>query len=438
MVLAMLLTMARAADGLYPLASLDRDTPDAELAPFADVIGDATFVGLGESLHCGGTYLEGKARLVRWLVETQGFRLVTIESPWAWGQPATRYVATGEGDASTAMRSFFLAFRDRETEAMLAWLAAWNRGHPDDPVVFHGFDVQDGVPVLVDFLRERGVAEDDLAACTAGPCEVASDDPWVRLAVDTLRVRHALDAAGRGWDYYDVRDAGMADTLLAVRELAAPGARTILLAHNGHLARDLLAWPWTPMGEHLAERLGDDYVSIGLVATELETSCQGNPVEDARYDVERAIREAAGAPAALVDLRAAPWLAESRSLGGERSVPAEQHDALIWWEEARAADNGQWEGTPGEDAEAVRYFGMTSVLTHPGPIDDDRRESLWTGYAAWLASTGWEPDGRRRTAPWNRVTWQRFRRGEYTLVLEVRHPGDERWRVWVHGAKEKG
>ncbi len=209
---------------MYLLDGLDVTTPDADLAVFEAVIGEAAVVGLGESRHCGGGYLEAKARLVRWLVETQGFRLVTIESPWVRARPATQFVAHGEGDAKAAMNSFFLAFHDRETEAMLAWLAGWNVAHPDDPVRFHGFDVQDSLPELLGVLRDAGASEPQLAACAAGPCTFDSDDPWVRLAVRGVATRRALDAArvdGRG-AYSEVRDLGMADTLLAIRGIVAP------------------------------------------------------------------------------------------------------------------------------------------------------------------------------------------------------------------------
>lgn len=220
--------------GLHPLPAIDRHATDADLASLAEVIGDAQIVGLGESLHMCGGYLEAKARIVRWLVEHQGFRLVTIESPWAWSLGAQRYVASGEGSANSAMRSYFSAFWDSESRQMMAWLRQWNVDHPDDRVEFVGFDIQDAPRQLIAELAERGVDPETLDACRSGPCTVDTDDRWILLVADLLNTRRALDQVderNRDGDRvsHEIRDAGMADALLRLRALTAPGARTVVV-----------------------------------------------------------------------------------------------------------------------------------------------------------------------------------------------------------------
>jgi hypothetical protein len=68
--------------GIYPLDGFALDLPYADLAPLAAIVGEATYVGLGESIHTADAFLAGKARITRWLVEEQGFRVIGLETPW--------------------------------------------------------------------------------------------------------------------------------------------------------------------------------------------------------------------------------------------------------------------------------------------------------------------------------------------------------------------
>jgi hypothetical protein len=84
--------------GLWGLHGADPGLGSTEdLAPLRRMIGKATVVGLGEAWHTSGGFYRMKHRIFRDLVETLGFRVFAIESHWASGEKANRYVQTCEG-----------------------------------------------------------------------------------------------------------------------------------------------------------------------------------------------------------------------------------------------------------------------------------------------------------------------------------------------------
>lgn len=139
------------------------------------------------------------------------------------------------------------------------------------------------------------------------------------------------------------RDYGMAYVFNTMRQLAFPRARTVIWAHNTHIARQSRnVFPYESMGSHLGRWLGPNYVSIALTAAEadidwLSFGCQTERFAVSPNAVERRLRDL-GEPYLLVDLdppgggptffqRGAPQV-----LGGSRAFPNEHYDALVYLE----------------------------------------------------------------------------------------------------------
>jgi erythromycin esterase-like protein len=102
----------------------------------------------------------------------------------------------------------------------------------------------------------------------------------------------------------NARDQAMAYAFGALRSLRAPKARTVVWAHNFHLAKGAIGNK-QPMGSFLAQSLGSSYVNFALAAHEMEidwinvgcgaaTSPYLDSVEDLLYALDK--------PALLVDL----------------------------------------------------------------------------------------------------------------------------------------
>ncbi|MEQ1565072.1 MAG: erythromycin esterase family protein [Myxococcota bacterium] len=285
------------APGVWALDGLDEDLPPDDLAPFFDAVGDAQFVGLGETIHTSGGYQQAKFRLVKALVEEKGFRAVGYESPWEDILAAQKYVRTCRGSSDDALQEFLWVWEDIALRDMLEWMCEWNEEHPDDPVTIWGWDNQqpwDDGPLLDAYFAESapadapalsagistclgvdrgdanglyyssdytelyltGVDEADNAACMAGLAAVVdyfdtneaalvaatSEDAlaWARVSLVGLEgwqqasVTQTTDCGAS----YEARDRANTYLLQEIHRLTIPDAKTVIWAHNAHLGFD--------------------------------------------------------------------------------------------------------------------------------------------------------------------------------------------------------
>lgn len=385
------------APGIAAVTAIDDATPDEDLRALRPIIGDARFVGLGESVHTVGTYYTAKARVFRWLVEHEGFRAFGFETPWLGAKGLAMDVAGGcpGGDAAIGASmadGLFGVWVSEESRATFRFMCDWNAAHPDDRVVFYGFDAQSPFeegPRVLDALTmllparaaelrpgiercdgttltqleyfqrfydetggRRSVALDGVAhaacldAIDAAEQALTTDRAALaaahgeRAVVEAMLAVHALRASeGEAWydasgtwsggepddeASFESRDTFMAEALVALADLEAPGARVAIWAHNTHLARhhdEVTGPPYagvTTMGTFAHDTLGDDWRPIALLAEDevvnwpgLESGSLGPQPEDA---LETSLG-ALGAPALIVDL------ARQEIVAGDAMVP---------------------------------------------------------------------------------------------------------------------
>lgn len=297
------------APGVYAVEGVDEDLPNDDLGPFFDVVGDAQFVGLGETIHTSGGYQQAKFRLTKALIEDHGFRAVGYESPWDDLLKAQDYVASCEGSSDDALSEFLWVWEDIALRDMLEWMCAWNQAHADDPVTIWGWDIQqpwDDGPRLEGFFEEAapadaealsasistclgvdrrnwqnffssadadefygGVDPEDHAACMAG---LDALDAWFDANQAALEAATSADAVAwarvsavglRGWQLeayyftldcaagYEARDVANTYVLQEIHRLTMPEARSVIWAHNAHLGYDTSAlhgWYGDPEG----------------------------------------------------------------------------------------------------------------------------------------------------------------------------------------------
>jgi erythromycin esterase-like protein len=355
-------------------------------------IGDATYIGLGESIHTSGGYYRAKHRIFRHLVEEHGVRAFAIESPWTDADRVAAYVDTCEGDPAAAVREgLFGVWASDELLDLVRWMCEWNGAHEDDRIVFYGFDVQqpfDDAPGLREWLAIvagaeataladgfstcHGVgsepqSEQTHAACLAGldalDAWIAANEEAVIAASSTEELEYArIRSIGlRSWElqmfhFYDGgvdpdlvqmlegRDRGMADVLLRMRALRSPGARVAVWAHNTHLA---MAQPSVrghyagarSMGTFLREIVGDDYAPIALIGYDVQIDWLGQGYGSIglpmAHDAVELELHALGVPYAYVDLGASGEprlveLGEEIGVQGNHLVPDEQFVGLFF------------------------------------------------------------------------------------------------------------
>ncbi|MGY0459576.1 erythromycin esterase family protein [Kitasatospora sp. cg17-2] len=314
-------------EAVMPLRTLDPTGPLDDLEWLDEAVGRARVVAIGESAHYNREFFQLRHRLLRYLVERHGFNAYAMETGFVEGRLVNDWVRGGEEQLGRVMASGMTSLMGLWTQmrAHLEWMRAHNRATAH-PVGFYGIDLPGsmvsllpGLDVVLAYLSQADPefevdpsVRETAAACaaesvfsapaaiaaygeltperrdalTAGLAELAARMTGRRLtyvrrttlaayerALVSLRVTVALDTFSREMVRGDRqgmmfnRDATIADT---VEWILRREDRIVLAAHNGHIRR----WPGavpgtaatTPMGMHLADRLGTDYLVIGTTS----------------------------------------------------------------------------------------------------------------------------------------------------------------------------
>jgi erythromycin esterase-like protein len=398
------------APGVWALDGLGEELPTHDLEPFFDAVGDARFVGLGESIHTSGGFEQAKLRLVRALVEQRGFRAVGFETPWADIAPAQEYVRTCAGSPADGLNSFLWVWQDVAVQALLEWMCAWNQEHEGDPVELWGWDTQqpwaDG-PRLEAYLAAAapslvgaastclgvdradasefnaspdvlelfyGVDPDDHEACIRGLGSVGAyfDDHEAELvaasSADELGWARVSLVSLEGWQWaayyysrdcaagYEARDVANAYVLREIQRLSLPDARSVIWAHDTHLARDMTVVGgeygdptatgrcegWEGMGTLLADALGDAYVAFAVGGYDVDIGWDSwdepivTPFDPRATEV---VLHELGAPYAFADFAAESIFDTDRyELGGRWLVPRDQFRGMFFLDTSWAMD----------------------------------------------------------------------------------------------------
>ncbi len=315
------------SEAVKPLRTLDPAGALDDLQWLDEVIGDARVVAIGESAHYNRESYQLRHRLLRYLVERHGFGAYAMESGFVEGWRVDNWVRGGEdalgqvmADGMTSLMGLWTQMRDQ-----LEWMRQHNRS-ATQPVGFYGIDLSGsnasllpGLDAVIAYLAQAepeyqvgpGIRETASAfaapsafsvpaaiasygqlapetkdALTAGLAELTARMTGRRLdylrrttagayerALHSLRLAVTLDSLARAMARGDQqammfnRDAAIADT---VDWILRREDRIVLAAHNGHIQR----WPGTlpgmppvtPMGMHLADRIGQDYLVIGTTS----------------------------------------------------------------------------------------------------------------------------------------------------------------------------
>lgn len=304
-----------------PLSGVDPNASDAELAFLGGMVGSAKAVGLGEATHGTSEFFQMKHRLLRYLVEHQGFRAFGIEAQMGRCIALNRYIQTGEGDPAKLVSDMgFWTWRNTEVLDMVNWMCAYNAlpSHTEK-LEYFGFDMQDGGSEMdhvleyihavdpaaegtirsayapfrpytfdaptapyyssaspevqqqcregVEFVRQWLVDHRTTYTATSG---VDAYEWALRLAVVATQTEACLryDAPSDSMAYFQLRDAAMAENASWYLQHRRPGIKAVLWAHNGHINTAQVpayAGYGTPFGGHLRSRLGVDYLSLGFL-----------------------------------------------------------------------------------------------------------------------------------------------------------------------------
>lgn len=400
-----MVTGADLTDLTVPLHGLAPQLNDRGVKTFGEMIGDAQVVAIGEATHGTSEFHLLRHRLVQHLVERHAFRAIGLEAGWAECFALDRHVMDGVGDAAHAVAATGYWMWDVwEFRECIEWLRQHNAARPrEERVRIFGCDAPSGrgasalaqsilesvdpelgreftsfwprAEAMTPFERlapeERDVFAVDLARLQHAVNMRASrhhpaiaDDQWqtVQHALVVLGQVHARRVASDSVASWSARDAAMASNVMWELDSASGTCRTVVLAHNGHVARDARGMfdpSAVTLGQHLADSLGEAFVSVGLVfgqgafqaivdadigSPRLDEVQVGEPPEGS---LDSLILDACPGPGLLLDMRVLPpsirdhldttlvirevgagW--EGESAMHTRIHPASRHDVLAF------------------------------------------------------------------------------------------------------------
>ncbi len=135
---------ARIEAGVYLWSNnpLDVESLDADL--LGEVIGDASLVGLGETVHLNKEIYDDKIAVFKAMVENHGFRYIFLEESWSVVAEVGDFLQMCE---PTELTDFALAglspFWDSQSFfTLLEYICLWNTDHPNDHIVLGGSDAR--------------------------------------------------------------------------------------------------------------------------------------------------------------------------------------------------------------------------------------------------------------------------------------------------------
>ncbi|MEV6347621.1 erythromycin esterase family protein [Actinoplanes sp. NPDC051851] len=315
------------------LSTIDPAAPLDDLEPLAELLAGARVIAIGENAHLISEFYRIRHRLQRFLSARLGFTAYAMETGFSEGLEVDAGIRDASADLRKIAdeKICYTMGRCAEMRDHLTWMRS-----AEPPVRFFGLDVPGSTasPLAAlanirDFLHEADpgavavvdrltaavspfAGEHALPAYAAyGALSAADRDEITAVYADLstrfdalepeyhaasyavvrheLRLAVLLDQAMRVYAAQVTtpggiptihprvapRDRGMAETVLWLLDHLGPDAKIIVAAHNSHIQRvpvQTPAFALSAAGHHLANRLGPEYLAIGVTCTGGRTS----------------------------------------------------------------------------------------------------------------------------------------------------------------------
>jgi erythromycin esterase len=286
-----------------PLSTDDPAGDPSDLSPFAEAVGTARVVALGEATHGTHEFFRMKHRLLADLVRRQGFRVFAMEADAGGSCDIDDYLHTGKGNPADLIRDLrYWTWNTQEFLDMVRWMRAYNESVPPSQAVsFRGIDMQNPFAMsskVVTFLNQVDPALARKADATyrcLGPLEDhdAMEDGYLKLdPVEQMKCAAGVtaiykqivageprysrsvpprDAACALWNaqlmiqaelllkFPSTRDHHYAENIVSLLKAPGPPEKVVVWAHNRHIAN-----AFGSMGRGIRRKLGDDYRIVAL------------------------------------------------------------------------------------------------------------------------------------------------------------------------------
>ena len=191
----------------YVLKS-DSDSSNDDFLFLSEELKGKTVVGLGEATHGTREFFVQKRRIIESLIGRHNFKLLAFEFTNSAIAPINEYLQSGQGDLKQLMQPLAL-YNTEEIHLLFKWIREYNKTKSSkNKVALYGFDREDF------------------------------------------------------WHDALTRDKLMAENLIETHN--SEGGKTIVWAHNVHIAKDTTMAKFPAMGSYLKQQLGSKFYVIGF------------------------------------------------------------------------------------------------------------------------------------------------------------------------------
>ncbi|HYC45655.1 MAG TPA: erythromycin esterase family protein [Burkholderiales bacterium] len=136
-------SVCAALPGVVELRTTPEALTDTRLAQLLDArVRTAEVVALGETVHGSSGLLRAQTRLIRYLVEQHGFRLIVWENPALRSLELAQWVASCT-QVKSAPPIDVLYMPTPSDLPLFEWICDFNRANASNPIVFRGLDIWD-------------------------------------------------------------------------------------------------------------------------------------------------------------------------------------------------------------------------------------------------------------------------------------------------------
>lgn len=201
-----------------PLSWLDKKASPLKSVPSPDKFDDLRFlsgllkdkqvVGLGEASHGTHEFYVQKGRIIKYLVQEEGYKRLAIEATSSTIEPLDIFIQQGTGDLKGMLKSMGL-YNCKEMYDLCMWIRDYNKTK-------------------------------------------AEKDKFTLLGIDNEEY----------WADPYSRDKLMAGTF--IEKQRASQCRTIIWSHNLHIAKDTTMAEFKAMGYYINEAFGHSFYAIGF------------------------------------------------------------------------------------------------------------------------------------------------------------------------------
>jgi erythromycin esterase len=286
---------------IVPIKYLETNSATQDLIPLKNIIGNSTIVALGENSHGSSSIYKLKLRMIKYLVENEGFSIFALESPTVEADRINDYVSFGKGTIEEVIKDLvYPSWQTQEMVDIIQWMKSYNQS-AKRKVEFRGFDMQNGLSALKaveDFAKLNDpTLTANLIELDKLYNEATKDDQQWKAIVQKSdeinlyltskndsgadpkyfeRIKHYMDIFLQSLstkyksEKAKTRDEYMAQNINWMMKHSGDDIKIILSADNTHITKAS-----GKMGYFLREWYGDKYLTLGFTYNKGSYSAYG-------------------------------------------------------------------------------------------------------------------------------------------------------------------